>query len=61
MEKKQNRIEQAVSFFAHSIFQMLVGFEWFGDPVNMKCTSRVLTIRSPSSAHRLQILGKRLE
>jgi len=43
MQKKQNRIETSCLIFGP--------FEWFGDPVVMKCTSLVLTIRSPYSAH----------
>ena len=53
MQKKQNRIETSCLIFRP--------FEWFGDPAVMKCTSLVLTIRSPYSAHWLQILRRRLE
>ena len=42
MQKKQNRIETSCLIFRP--------FEWFGDPAVMKCTSLVLTIRSPYSA-----------
>ena len=53
MQKNQNRIETSCLIFCL--------FEWFGDPVVRKCTSLVLTIRSPYSAHWVQILRKPLE